>query len=123
MADKEIKVGFPEVKVEALEFFLREKDEQIEPMIKEHLDKMYEKYVPPQVRKFVEAKAGIVNEETPQQTEVVQQAPRQQSRRGSRANVPREDNSSQTESTSEQTETLEQQPTDVEETAGMTMGM
>lgn len=123
MADKEIKVGFPEVKVEALEFFLREKDEQIEPMIKEHLDKMYEKYVPPQVRKFVESKAGIVNEETPQQTEVVQQASRQQSRRGSRANTPREDNSSQTESTAEQTETLEQQPTDVEETAGMTMGM
>ena len=53
MADKEIKVGFEEVKLEALEFFLRENSTTVETVLKDHLDKVYEKQVPQQVRKFV----------------------------------------------------------------------
>lgn len=54
MADKEIKVGFEEVKLEALEFFLKQNDSSVEKMLKESLDKMYTKQVPQQVRAFVE---------------------------------------------------------------------
>lgn len=43
MAEKEIKIGFPETKMEALEFFLRENDTTVEKVLKEHLDKTYEK--------------------------------------------------------------------------------
>ena len=39
MAEKEIKIGFPETKMEALEFFLRENDTTVEKVLKEHLDK------------------------------------------------------------------------------------
>ena len=54
MAEREIKIGFPEVKMEALEFFLKENDTTVEKVLREHLDKTYEKSVPQQVRKFVE---------------------------------------------------------------------
>ena len=54
MADKEIKVGFEEVKLEALEFFLAQNDSSVEKQLKESLDKMYTKQVPQQVRAFVE---------------------------------------------------------------------
>lgn len=121
MADKEIKVSFPEAKVEALEFFLQEKDEKIEPLIKEHMDKLYEKHVPPQVRKFVEAKAGIVSGEEPQQTETRQQAPRQQNRRGGRNTTPREEVVQ--EEVAAQNEEEGQQPVEAEENSGMTMNM
>ena len=56
MAEKEIKIGFSEVQMEALEFFLRENNTTVEDVLKEHLDKTYEKNVPQQVRKFVESK-------------------------------------------------------------------
>ena len=56
MAEKEIKIGFSEAKMEALEFFLRENDSTVEKALREHLDKLYEKSVPQQVRKFVESK-------------------------------------------------------------------
>lgn len=56
MAEREIKIGFPEVKMEALEFFLKENDTTVEKVLREHLDKTYEKSVPQQVRKFVESK-------------------------------------------------------------------
>lgn len=54
MADKEIKIGFEEVKLEALEFFLRQNNSSVEEQLKESLDKMYAKQVPSQVRMFVE---------------------------------------------------------------------
>ena len=54
MAEREIKIGFPEAKMEALEFFLKENDTTVEKVLREHLDKTYEKSVPQQVRKFVE---------------------------------------------------------------------
>ena len=48
MAEREIKIGFPEVKMEALEFFLKENDTTVEKVLREHLDKTYEKSVPQQ---------------------------------------------------------------------------
>ena len=52
MAEREIKIGFPEAKMEALEFFLKENDTTVEKVLREHLDKTYEKSVPQQVRKI-----------------------------------------------------------------------
>ena len=43
MAEREIKIGFPEAKMEALEFFLKENDTTVEKVLREHLDKTYEK--------------------------------------------------------------------------------
>ena len=40
MAEREIKIGFPEVKMEALEFFLKENDTTVEKVLREHLDKI-----------------------------------------------------------------------------------
>ena len=48
MAEKEIKIGFSEAKMEALEFFLQENNTTVEKVLKEHLDKTYEKSVPQQ---------------------------------------------------------------------------
>ncbi len=62
MAEQEIKIEFPEVKMEALEFFLRENNTTVETVLKEHLDKTYEKSVPQQVRKFVESKITLRQE-------------------------------------------------------------
>ena len=46
MADREIKITFPEKKMEALVFFLGEQNEKIEEVLTAHLDKTYEKYSP-----------------------------------------------------------------------------
>ena len=53
MAEREIKIWFPEAKMEALEFFLKENDTTVEKVLREHLDKTYEKSVPQQDRKSV----------------------------------------------------------------------
>ena len=37
MAEKEIKIGFPETKMEALEFFLRENDTTVEKLSLIHI--------------------------------------------------------------------------------------
>lgn len=66
MAEREIKIGFPEAKMEALEFFLKENDTTVEKVLREHLDKTYEKSVPQQVRKFVESKMTPQTEEPAQ---------------------------------------------------------
>ena len=64
MADKEIKITFPEEKMEALVFFLGEQNEKVEDVLKTHLDKTYEKSVPAQVRKFVESRIPAAEEES-----------------------------------------------------------
>lgn len=87
MAEKEIKIGFPETKMEALEFFLRENDTTVEKVLKEHLDKTYEKSVPQQVRKFVESKMTASAEDAGQSEDSSQRQTRGQGRRGTRQNT------------------------------------
>lgn len=89
MAEKEIKIGFSEVKMEALEFFLRENNTTVEDVLKEHLDKTYEKNVPQQVRKFVESKI-TPQQETAREGAEPQRQGRGQGRRTSRQNAARE---------------------------------
>lgn len=80
MAEKEIKISFPDVKMEALVYFLKEQNETVEAVLKAHLDKTYEKNVPQPVRKFVESK---LPEQTAEQSQSssVQRVPRGQGRR------------------------------------------
>jgi hypothetical protein len=54
MADKEIKIMFPEEKWEALSFFMGQKDETIEAALTEYINKTYEKNVPAPVRQFMD---------------------------------------------------------------------
>lgn len=46
MAEREIKIGFPEVKMEALEFFLKENDTTVEKVLREHLVRPLRKVCP-----------------------------------------------------------------------------
>lgn len=118
MAEKEIKIGFAEAKMEALEFFLRENNETVESILKAHLDKTYEKCVPQQVRKFVESKMSSVVEEG-NQTEAGQRASRGPGRRASRQSVNRENMHSQEEVSTAEAENSEA----VEEHSENTMTM
>lgn len=86
MADKEIKITFPEKKMEALVFFLGEQNEKVEDVLTAHLDKTYEKYVPQQVRKFVESQMSVADERNTQETGRQRQT-REQGRRNSRQNA------------------------------------
>ena len=122
MAEKEIKIGFSEAKMEALEFFLRENDSTVEKALREHLDKLYEKSVPQQVRKFVESKLEP-QQETVQEGAEPQRQARGQGRRTTRQNAARETVPEQEESgiqTADEGEVLE---TGQEQESGMTMSM
>ena len=123
MAEKEIKIGFPEVKMEALEFFLRENDTTVEKVLKEHLDKTYEKSVPQQVRKFVESKMTAPAEDAGQSEGSNQRQGRGQSRRNTRQNTARETVSEQTDSGMQPVDEGEVQETGQEQESGMTMSM
>ncbi len=57
MADKEIKITFPEEKLEALSFFMKQNNEEIEAVLKAHLDKAYQKTVPALVRMYVDGRS------------------------------------------------------------------
>lgn len=77
MANKEIKIEFPEAKLEALDFFMKEKNENVEKEMREHLDKLYDKIVPTPVKKFIEKKMESEEPEEIRQEEAEGAAPRQ----------------------------------------------
>lgn len=122
MAEKEIKIGFSEAKMEALEFFLRENDSTVEKALREHLDKLYEKSVPQQVRKFVESKLEP-QQETVQDGAEPQRQARGQGRRTTRQNTARETVSEQTESGIQTADEGEVQENGQEQESDMVMSM
>lgn len=122
MAEKEIKITFPEEKMEALVFFLGEQNEQVENVLKTHLDKTYEKIVPAQVRKFVESRISGQEEEDQQQGS----GHRQTRGQGRRSGRQREQDTGQNNSTripAEEEEQAEDSGLEQEETSGMNMNM
>ena len=123
MAEKEIKIGFSEAKMEALEFFLQENNTTVEKVLKEHLDKTYEKSVPQQVRKFVESKLAPQQETVQEEGTEPQRQARGQGRRTSRQNATRETVPEQTESGSQTADEGEVQEDGQEQESGMTMSM
>lgn len=123
MAEKEIKIGFSEAKMEALEFFLGENNSTVEKALKEHLDKLYEKSVPQQVRKFVESKLAPQQETVQEEGTEPQRQTRGQGRRSTRQNAARETVPEQTESGSQTADEGEVQEDGQEQESGMTMSM
>ena len=123
MAEKEIKIGFSEAKMEALEFFLQENNTTVEKVLKEHLDKTYEKSVPQQVRKFVESKLTMQQEEAAPVESGNHRQTRGQGRRNARQNTARETVSEQTDSGMQPVDEGEVQETGQEQESGMTMSM
>lgn len=123
MAEREIKIGFPEVKMEALEFFLKENNTTVEAVLKEHLDKTYEKSVPQQVRKFVESKMTPQTEEPAQNEAGNARQGRGQGRRSTRQQNARETVLEQENHGAEQTAEQEIQESEPEQAGGMSMSM
>lgn len=126
MAEKEIKISFPEAKMEALEFFLSENNTTVEDALKEQLDKIYEKNVPQQVKKFVEREV-MPRQEQAAQEESVQERPagrgrrngRQNSRQSTERETVREQNHPDVQTADEE----QVQENGQEQESGMTMAM
>lgn len=122
MAEQEIKIEFSEVKMEALEFFLRENNTTVETVLKEHLDKTYEKSVPQQVRKFVESKI-TPRQEAVQEIVEQQRQTRGSGRRSARQNATREIVPEQSDSSIPSAEETEVREAGQEQENGMSMVM
>lgn len=123
MAEREIKIGFPEVKMEALEFFLKENNTTVEAVLKEHLDKTYEKSVPQQVRKFVESRMTPQTEEPARNEAGNARQGRGQGRRSTRQQTARETVLEQENNEAEQNAETEEQEPEQEQAGGMSMSM
>ena len=54
MAKKNITIGFPEEKLTVLLYFLNREQQNLEPMLEEQLDKLYNRTVPKQTRDFIQ---------------------------------------------------------------------
>ena len=54
MAKKNITIGFPEEKLNVLLYFLNREQQNLEPMLEEQLDKLYNRTVPKQTRDFIQ---------------------------------------------------------------------
>lgn len=121
MAEKEIKISFPEVKMEALVYYLKKQNETVESVLKAHMDKAYEKNVPASVREFLESK---LPEQTAEQSQrdSVQRTPRVQGRRA-RQEPAREPAGVQENVVVQETADAESQETEQEQDGGMAMVM
>lgn len=122
MAEKEIKISFPEAKMEALEFFLGENNTTVADALKEQLDKIYEKNVPQQVKKFVEREVTPRQEQTAQE-ESVQERPARRGRRSNRQAAERENVQEQYHSDAQTVENEQVQETGQEQDSGMVMSI
>lgn len=130
MADREIKITFPEKKMEALVFFLGERNEKIEEVLTAHLDKTYEKYVPQQVRKFVDSQIATAQEEAPvrapraqRQAGEPRETGRRNARQATRQNASRQEAHRAENETVAQENEAAQSVAEPEEMPGMSMGM
>ena len=54
MAKKNITIGFPEEKLNVLLFFLNREQQNLEPLLEEQLERLYNRTVPKQTRDFIQ---------------------------------------------------------------------
>lgn len=126
MADKEIKITFPEEKMEALAFFLGEQNEKVESVLTAHLDKTYEKCVPQQVRKFVDSRIAAAQEgnaQEPRGQRQTREPGRRTGRQGARQNAAAQEERAVLADGERREQTGDTAESMTEETAGMNMGM
>jgi hypothetical protein len=57
MSTTELYISFPSERLDALRFFMDRKQQTVEKELKDYLDKTYEKYVPQNVREYVEGRS------------------------------------------------------------------
>lgn len=123
-----LQVSFPKEKLEALKFYMDEKDTTVEKELQGHIKSVYEKYVPVATRRYLDRKdsaeglqAEVRTETEEQPQEVVAQAP---STRGRRRNS-REQNQEANETNLAEVNTItdENQENIEEESQGMSMSM
>lgn len=127
MSTTELKISFPSERLDALRFFMDRKQQTVEKELQDYLDKTYERFVPQNVREYVESR--IEPEQNQEQSTELQQAsasgevqmptPRERQPRPSRRQ--REQSVPETPPASE-SQTGAQEPGE-EETQGMTMSM
>lgn len=126
MSDKEIKITFPEEKMEALTFFLGEQNEKVESVLTAHLDKTYEKCVPQQVRKFVDSRIAAAQEGNAQETRGQRQTRepgRRAGRQGARQNAAAQEERTVPEDSERLEQTNDTAESMAEENTGMSMVM
>lgn len=119
MADREIKISFSETKMEALAFFLGENNTTVESALKEQLDKLYDKNVPPQVKKFVERE--VPGQHAVQEEGTSQRRTRGQGRRSGRQTAAGQTAHSQESPEIQQPDTESVQETEEEPNMAMVM--
>lgn len=57
--ESEIKIKFPKQKLDALTFFLRKRDTTVEAELGNALSRLYDKYVPPTVRDYLDESTRV----------------------------------------------------------------
>ncbi|OCN00898.1 hypothetical protein A7X67_00115 [Clostridium sp. W14A] len=62
MPETELKISFPDAKLDALRYFTEKEGVTIEDELRSHLEKVYQKNVPLQVRNYIENRAGLRGE-------------------------------------------------------------
>jgi hypothetical protein len=123
-----LQVSFPKEKLEALKFYMDEKDTTVEKELQGHVKNIYEKYVPVATRRYLDRNDSIegiqaeVRMEAGEQTQETETAT--PVTRGRRRNL-REQNGeiSEVESSSEASLTEENPEQSEEEAQGMSMSM
>jgi len=121
MRETELKIMFPTEKLEALRFFMRKKELDIEREMKDYLEKTYERIVPVHVREYVESRIG----QEPAQEQMP--GPEAQERQTEPQRQPRQTRRQREQAATEapsspQAQTGTEGPAE-EETQGMTMSM
>ncbi|UWG97491.1 DUF6103 family protein [Dehalobacter sp. DCM] len=127
MSTTELKVPFPSERLDALRFFMDKKQQTVEKELQDYLDKTYEKFVPLNVREYVESR--IEPEQNQEQTAEPQQAsaPAENQVSASRERQPRQSRRQHEQPVPEappapEVQTEAQEPAE-EENQGMTMSM
>ena len=76
MAKKNITIGFPEEKLNVLLYFLNREQQNLEPLLEEQLDRLYNRTVPKQTRDFIQFQmTGELATETEENQEESQEEP------------------------------------------------
>ena len=123
-----LQVSFPKDKLEALKFYLDEKDTTVEKELQGHVKSIYEKYVPAPTRRYLDRndsvegiQAEIAMEPVAEPQETVAAAP---ATRGRRRNTREQNEEIGEAAPAAETEFSEENPEQTEEVSqGMSMSM
>lgn len=87
MPETDLKIPFPDAKLDALRYFAEKDGVTIEDELRSHLEKYYQKNVPLQVRNYIENRAGLRAEPPESNSSASEQQSRQQRQSRRRAHT------------------------------------